>query len=307
MKKSVFIIGAGGMVGATIAQSLAINEIVSDIVLIDVATDLVVGQAMDISHATAFTDGVRVRVGDYNEIQDDDIVIITCGIAQKPDQSRLELVHTNVKIMKDVVGKVTAHGSNVYIIVVSNPVDILTKVALEVSGLPKERVFGTGTTLDTARLRVMLAHLLNVSQREVMAFVLGEHGDSSFAAMSNASIGGIPLASYPGVKMESLATIEADIRAAAYKIIEAKNSTYYGIGHVATRIVKALLNDASTILPICMLAEGEYGLENVVIGLPCTINSRGVSIVDGYPLDDDEKSKLLHSMDVLKEAYATIG
>lgn len=301
-QRSVFIIGGGGMVGATAAQALAIKEIVHDIVLVDVAEDLVQGQAMDINHATAYTSGVRVRVGDYDEIKENDIVVIASGAAQKPGQTRLELADINVAITRDVVRKVMAQGKPVYILMVANPVDVLTYVALKESGLPKERVFGSGTSLDTARLRVAIADEAGVSQSHVHAYVLGEHGDSSFPALSNATISGIGLADFPGIKAELKETIAGDIRQAAYKIIEAKKSTYYGIGNVVAKIVEALLRDTASILPVCSLAEGEYGLQDVVIGLPTKVSSRGVEILDHYPLNEAEMSLLQESAGVVKEA-----
>jgi L-lactate dehydrogenase len=305
-KRTVFIIGAGGMVGATAAQALAIKEIVSDIALIDVAEALVHGQAMDINHATAFTDGVHVRVGEYGEIKEDDIVVITCGIAQKPGQSRRELLAVNAGIITDVVGKVMAQGKPVFILMVANPVDVLTAVALRVSGLPKERVFGTGTTLDSARLCVTLAHHLHVSQQAVQAFILGEHGDSSFPALSNATVDGIPLANFPGFDPAMTEDISDDIRAAAYRIIEAKKSTYYGIGSVVAKIVEALTHDRNNIFPVCSLAEGEYGLHDVVIGLPSLVNHSGVHILDNYPLSDDEQAALARSAAIVQEAARSI-
>ncbi|HSX16518.1 MAG TPA: L-lactate dehydrogenase [Patescibacteria group bacterium] len=306
LKRTVFVIGAGGMVGATAAHALAIKEIASDIALIDVAEDLVRGQAMDINHATAFTNGVRVRVADYSDIKEDDVIVITCGIPQKPGQPRLELLETNARIITDVVGKVMAQGKPVFIIMVANPVDILTQVALNVSGLPKERVFGTGTTLDSARLRVTLAHHLHVSQQVVQAYILGEHGDSSFPALTNVTIGGIPLAKFPGFEPSMIKTIDQDIRAAAYQIIEAKKSTYYGIGHVVAKLVEALAHDRSSIFPVCSLTEGEYGLDNVVIGLPSLVSSRGVQILDNYPLSTAEQKQLKHSAEVIRKAAAGI-
>lgn len=306
-KQTVFIIGAGGMVGATAAQALAIKEVVSNIVLIDVAQDLVHGQAMDINHATAYTNGVHVRAGDYSEIRQDDIVVITCGLAQKPGQTRLELLEVNAGIIRDVVGKVMAQGVPVYILMVANPVDILTQVALETSGLPKERVFGTGTSLDTARLRVALANALHVSQQTIEAYILGEHGDSSFPALSHATVGGVPLRSFPGFNEHMVATIDQDIRDSAYKIIEAKKSTYYGIGHVVAKIVEAMVRDTGSIFPVCSLASGEYGLNDVVIGLPSLVSSRGVRILDAYPLNDAEKQSLLDSAHVIKNAAKSIN
>ena len=306
-KQRVFVIGAGGLVGATAAHALAIKEVVSEIVLIDVAEELVRGQAMDINHATAYTHGVRVRVGDYDEIKEDDIIVITCGIAQKPGQPRLELLEVNAKIVRDVVGKVMAQGKPVFILMVANPVDILTHVALAASGLPKERVFGTGTSLDTARLRVTLAQALHVSQPSVQAYILGEHGDSSFPALSHATVGGVPLAQFPGFKPSMVKTIDADIRAAAYRIIEAKKSTYYGIGHVVAKIVEAMVSDTATIYPVCSLTTGEYGLHDVVIGLPSLVSSAGVHILEDYPLDEAEHRHLRESAAVIAKAAAAVG
>lgn len=300
-KPKVFVVGAGGMVGATAAQALAIKEVVHDIILIDVAADLVHGQAMDISHATAFTGGVHVRTGDYDEIAKDDIIVITCGIAQKPGQSRLELLEINAKIIRDVVGKIMAQNKPVYILMVANPVDILTHVALEASGLPKERVFGTGTTLDTARLRVALAESLGVSQKEVQGYILGEHGDSSFPALSSTTVGGIPLAKFPGFEQKMVDNIDQDIRSSAYKIIETKKSTYYGIGLVVSEIVDAMTKNRASIFPVCTLTQGEYGLKDIVIGLPSMVSNKGVKILDNYPLSEQEKSQLKNSAQILQK------
>lgn len=303
-RPKVFVVGGGGMVGATVAQALAIREAVHDIVLIDVAEELVRGQAMDINHATAYTSGVHVRVGAYDEIEEDDIVVITCGAAQKPGQTRLELLEINAKIIEDVVTKVMAQGRPVYILMVANPVDVLTRIALKVSGLPKERVFGSGTCLDTARLRVALAEQLHVSQQAVEAYILGEHGDSSFAALSHATVGGVPLKDFPGFNSAMVETIEGDIRAAAYQIIAAKRSTYYGIGYVVAKLVEALLHDRASIYPVCSLTAGEYGMHDVVMGLPSLVSSKGVKILDKYPLDTEERQKLQHSAQVLQQAAA---
>lgn len=300
-KRSVFVIGGGGMVGATAAQAIATKEIASDIVLIDVAEDLVRGQAMDINHATAYTNGVHVHVGSYADIQEDDIVVIACGAPQKPGQSRLELIDTNVRIIRGVVGQIMQQGKQVYIVMVTNPVDVLTYIALKESGLPKERVFGTGTMLDTARLRVALANTLQVSQRHIHAFVLGEHGDSSFPALSHASVSGVPLVDFPGFKPEITQTIDEDIRRAAYQIIEAKKSTYYGIGHVVAQVVEALQRETASILPVCSLAEGEYGIDGVVLGLPTLVSTKGVQILDKYPLAAAEQRSLHDSADVIRK------
>jgi L-lactate dehydrogenase len=299
-KPSVFIIGGGGSVGATAAHTMAVKEIASDIVLVDVAEDLVHGQAEDLNHATAYSNGVRVRVGDYSDIKQDDIIVITCGVAQKPGQPRPALLAANVRIIRDVVTKVMAQHKQVFLLMVTNPVDVLTYVALKASGLPKERVFGTGTTLDTARLRVSLANALHVSQRQIQAYVLGEHGDSSFPVLSGITVGGIPLVDFPGFERSMTATIDNDIRAAAYRIIAAKQATYYGIGYAIAQIVDALMCNTASIFPVCSFADGEYGLHDVVIGLPSLVSSRGVSILDGYPLSAEEEGQLLKSAAVIQ-------
>jgi L-lactate dehydrogenase len=302
MHRAAFIVGAGGKVGATAAYAMALKKVVGEIVLIDVAQQLVQGQAMDISHATSFTNGVRVRAGDYADIKPGDIIVITCGIPQKPGQPRLELLEANAAIIRDVVNNIMRVEQDVFIMLVSNPVDVLTHVALEASGLPKERVFGTGTALDTARLRVQLARDLHISQQEVEAYVLGEHGDSSFVARSGARIGGIPLTDFPGFSSKLLGTIDHDIRSAAYQIIETKGNSHFGIGDVVAELVSALQQKQASIFPLSVLTAGEYGLDDVVIGLPALISSKGVTLLDSYPLDKDELGKLHASAGIITTA-----
>lgn len=304
-RPKVFIVGAGGLVGATIAYALAITETARDIRLIDIAEDLVGGQATDISHATSHTGSVQVRVGNYSDIEADDIVVIASGVAQKPGQTRLDLLNTNARIMRDVVQNVIANGKEVFILVVANPVDVLTHVALRESGLPRHRVFGTGTSLDTARLKVMMAEQLEVSPSSIQAYVLGEHGDSSFPALSGASIEGLPLSSFAGGEINA-DTIGEEVRTVVYKIIEAKKSTHFGIGQVVAKIIEAMQHEGGSIFPVCSLATGEYGLQDVVIGLPSVVNMNGVHIVDGYPLNPEEQQSLVRSSEILSESYASI-
>jgi L-lactate dehydrogenase len=305
-KRTVFIVGGGGMVGATTAQVLAVKEIVSDIALIDIDEQVVRGQVMDINHAAAYTKSVHVRMGDYNEIKEDDIVVITSGAALQPGQTRLELLAVNAKITEQVVRNVMRQGKPVFLVMVTNPVDALTYVALKASGLPKERVFGTGTTLDSARLQVVLAHRLHVSQQEVQAYVLGEHGDSSFPALSSACIGGIPLARFPGFQPGMTAGIDQEIRHAAYEIVQAKR-TRYGVGHAVAKIVEALLHDAASIYPVCSLAEGEYGLHDIVLGLPSLVSSQGARIIAHYPLSENEHEQLQNSAKIISGALEKIS
>jgi L-lactate dehydrogenase len=310
LRPKVFVIGAGGMVGATAASALAFKEIAHDIILIDVAEELAHAHATDINHATAYTSGVHVRKGDYNDIEENDIIVITCGVArspERPDQTRRELLGTNVHIIKDVVGKIRAQGKLVTIIVVSNPVDVLTYVAVKESGLPKGRVFGSGTTLDTARLKVTLANALGVSQKDVHGYVLGEHGDSSFPTLSSTTVAGIPVSDFPGFKSAMTDNLDEDIRAAAYRIVAAKTASKYGIGHVVAQLVEALMKRSRTIYPVCSLAEGEYGLHDVVLGLPSVVSADGVKIVDNYPLNAEEKAKLQKSAEIITSAIRSIG
>jgi L-lactate dehydrogenase len=301
-KRRVFIIGGGGMVGATAAHVLASTETVREIVLIDVAAELVRGQASDLNHATAFTSGVRVRVGDYADIGEHDIAVVTSGRPRQPGQTRLELQEANEAIMRDVVGRIMAAQAPAFIVVVANPVDVMTYVAWQTSGLPRQRVIGTGTMLDTARLRVTLAGALGVAQPDVQAYVLGEHGDSSFAALSSANVGGLPLSSLPAYQPELLRTIEADIRRTAADIIAAKRSTYFGIANVVARVVQALNADVPSVLPVSTVLDGPYDLSDVALSVPTLVSDDGARPVDGYPLDAAERSQLHHAAAVIAAA-----
>lgn len=305
-KQKLVIIGGGGMVGATAAYACALRSVVEEIVLIDRNADLVWGQAADINDAMGLDRNVEVRAGDYSDIATDDIVVITAGAPQMPGQTRLELVDINANIMRDIVKNIMAGGAKPYLVIVSNPVDVLTYVALKESGLPKNRVMGTGTTLDTARLKSHLADLLNVNTRDVDAYILGEHGDSSFSTIETAQIGEVPLRDYPGFQEEIVDNIEQKIRDRAYKVIETKKSTYFAIGFVISKIVSALRQSTHTIYPVCSLAEGEYGLDNVVLGLPSAISSDGVKILAGYPLTDREKELLAQSAEVVSEIIRSL-
>jgi len=305
-KQKLVIVGGGGMVGATAAYACALRSVVEEIVLIDRNADLVWGQAADINDAMGLDRNVEVRAGDYSDIATDDIVVITAGAPQQPGQTRLELVGVNANIMRDIVKNIMAGGAKPYLIVVSNPVDVLTYVALKESGLPKARVFGTGTTLDTSRLKSYLADALNVDSKAVDAYILGEHGDSSFSTIETAQVGEVPIREYPGFTDELVDNIEQKIRDRAYRVIDTKKSTYFAIGFVISKIVSALRHSAHTVYPVCSLAEGEYGLDNVVLGLPSAISSDGVNILAGYPLTEREQAALRHSAEVVSEIIRSL-
>ena len=305
-KQKLVIIGAGGMVGATAAYACALRSVVEEIILIDHSPDMAWGQAADINDAMGIDRNVVVRDGTYDDITTDDIVVITAGAPQQPGQTRLELLGVNAGIMKEIIGEVRKNGAEPYIVIVSNPVDVLTYVALKESGLPKNKVFGTGTTLDTSRLKSYLADQLNVTSKEVDAYILGEHGDSSFSTIETAQIGEVPLRDYPGYSDELVDGIEQKIRERAYKVIETKKSTYFAIGFVISKIVSALRQSTHSIYPVCSLVDGEYGLNDVVLGLPSTISRDGVKILAGYPLTEREKQALHHSADIVKHAIASL-
>ena len=300
-KQKLLIVGGGGMVGATAAYACALRSVIEEIVLIDRNEDLAWGQAADINDAMGIDRSVVVRTGNYSDINDDDIVVITAGAPQLPGQTRLELVDVNAKIMRDIVKNIMANGAKPYLVIVSNPVDVLTYVALKESGLPKNRVFGTGTTLDTSRMKSYLADAFNVDSKAVDAYILGEHGDSSFSTIETAQIGEVPIREYPGFTEEMIDGIEQKVRDRAYRVIETKKSTYFAIGFVVSKIVSALRKSTHTVYPVCSLAEGEYGLNNVVLGLPSTISSDGVKILAGYPLTEREKELLNKSAGIIAE------
>ncbi len=307
MAQKVFIVGAAGMIGASAAYAMTLKEAAAEIVLIDIHEDVAAGQAMDITDAAAFTDGVVVRTGSYSEIDTDDIVVISGGAAQKPGQTRLELLGVNAGIIRDVVGKVMTNGKQIYLVLVTNPVDVLTYEALKASGLPKNRVFGTGTTLDSARLRAVIAEKLGVRSDEVDAFTLGEHGDSSFTALLSASVGSIPLHAFPGYTDDMIGTLDEEVSQKAYHIINTKKSTYYGIGQVIAEIVAALQRPQPSIFPVCSLLEGEYGLHDVVVSVPSLVSVDGVKIIDGYRLSDGEMQKLQKSAGVVRTSIFEIS
>lgn len=307
MEKQKAVIVGCGMVGSTAAYTLAIGHIVEEIVLIDRTEEKAWGQAADINDAMGFESGVTVRSGNFSDIATNDIVVITAGSPQQPNQTRLELASINAEIVRTAVNKIMAGGAEPFIIIVTNPVDAMTYVALETSGLLKNRVFGTGTTLDTSRLKSMIADQLDVNSREVDAYILGEHGDSSFSTIETAQVGEVPIREYPGFQEEMLQDVEQKIRDRAYRIIDSKQSTYYGISQVIAKIVGALRLSSRSVFPVCSLVEGEYGLNNVVLGLPSIVSSDGVHILAGYPMTERQQAALQLSAEVVHEAINSLS
>ena len=314
MKKKVTIIGAGS-VGATTAFALLARNAASEVVLIDINTDKALGEALDIKQATPFIDNCDIYAGSYCDAVDSDVVVITSGVGRKPGQTRLELVQTNVGIIQKISTEITKYAPNAIYILVANPVDILTYAFLKYTGLPKNQVLGTGTVLDTIRLRTRLAEIYNVNKQQVHANILGEHGDTSFAAWSTATIAGIPVDEYNA----SIATpynipteykredVENYVRKSGGKIISRKGCTVYGIGMSTTHIIKTLSGSAETAMTVSSLHDGEYGISDVCLSSLSLVDFTGVRSIITQKLTDDELQKLYASAQALKEVIKSAG
>ena len=302
--KKVVLVGAG-FVGMSMAYSLLNQGGVDELVLIDVNKDKTVGEEMDLSHGLPYApQKMKIKAGDYNECKDANIVVITAGLAQKPGQSRLELAVANAKIMKEITQNVMENGFNGVFIVASNPVDIMSYVVAEVSRMPKSRVIGSGTVLDTARLRYLIADYLKVSSKNVHAYILGEHGDSSLVPWEHCYVGCkkiIDIMKDNNHPMEDLKKIHDGVWQAAYEIIEKKKATYYGIGMALNRLVKAVLNDENSILTVSTYQNNEYGQQGMYIGVPAIINKNGVREILQLQLNDEDQAKFNHSCEIMKE------
>ena len=297
--RKVAIIGVGN-VGATTAYALAQSGLFSEMVLIDIDQKRTAGEAEDLSHAIPFLSPIEIYAGDYRDLSDAAIIVITAGAAQKGAQTRLDLIHGNLPIFKHIIGDICRYNTEAILLVVTNPVDILTEITRRLSGFPAHRVIGSGTVLDTARLKFLLGKRLSVDMRQVHAFIIGEHGDSELPVFSSANISGLDLAHFCGE--ERGACSDADLenlfirtRDAAYSIIRAKGSTYYGIAEATRRIVTAICRDESAILPVSVAPEGAYGLSDISISLPAILGREGVKRVLQMPLSDEEWGMLRRS------------
>ena len=303
-KRKVVLVGAG-FVGMSMAYSLLNQGGVEELVLIDVNKDKTIGEEMDLSDGLPYAPHkMKIKAGDYSECKDANIVVITAGLAQKPGQTRLELAVVNAKIMKEITQNVMANGFSGVFIVASNPVDLMSYVVAEVSGMPKSKVIGSGTVLDTARLRYLIAEYLQVSSKNVHAYILGEHGDSSLVPWDHCYVGCkkmIDIMKDNNHPMEDLKKIHDVVWQAAYKIIEKKKATYYGIGMALNRLVHAVLNDENSILTVSTYQNNEYGQEGMYIGVPAIINKDGVKEILELKLNDEDQAKFNHSCEIMKE------
>ena len=303
-KRKVVLVGAG-FVGMSMAYSLLNQGGVEELVLIDVNKDKTIGEEMDLSDGLPYAPHkMKIKAGDYSECKDANIVVITAGLAQKPGQTRLELAVVNAKIMKEITQNVMANGFSGVFIIASNPVDLMSYVVAEVSGMPAGRVIGSGTMLDTARLRYLIAEYLQVSSKNVHAYILGEHGDSSLVPWDHCYVGCkkmIDIMKDNNHPMEDLKKIHDGVWQAAYKIIEKKKATYYGIGMALNRLVHAVLNDENAILTVSTYQNNEYGQEGMYIGVPAIINKDGVKEILELKLNDEDQAKFNYSCEIMKE------
>lgn len=310
-KRKVVLVGTG-FVGMSMAYSILNQGCgVNELVLIDVLKDKAIGEAMDLCHGLPCSpNNMKVKAGDYDECKDADIVVITAGLNQKPNQTRLELSEANAKIMKDITLQVVNSGFNGIFLIASNPVDLMTKVVQQVSGFKPSRVIGSGTALDTARLRFLIGEYLNVSNKNVHAYIMGEHGDSSFVPWEHSYVGCKKIKDILKDANKPLADLDKiylEVRDAAYEIIEKKKATYYGIGLGLTRIVKTILNDTNEILTVSSYLNGEYGQKDIYIGVPTVINSEGARELLELDLFKEDQERLENSCKVLRENMKVIN
>lgn len=300
-----------GFVGSSAAFALMQSGIFSEMVMIDVDRARAEGEAMDISHGLPFARPVQIYAGDYDDIVDAGVIIITAGANQKPDETRLDLIHKNVDIFKHIIPEIAKRGCEGILLIVSNPVDILTYTAIRLSGFPENRVIGSGTVLDTARLKYLIGEHLRVDNRSVHAFIIGEHGDSELAAWSNANVSGVRLRDFCEMRghffhEESEDRIYGEVRDSAYEIIERKQATYYGIAMAVRRICECIIRDEKSILPVSSMMHGVCGIHDVVLSMPAIVGKDGVEDVIPISLDAEEQELLEKSAQTLKEISGSL-
>ena len=296
------VIGCG-FVGSATAFTLMQSRLFSEMVLLDANEEKADGEAKDIAHGVPFAGQMKIYAGNYDDVADAAIIIVTAGANQKPDETRLDLVHKNVAIYKSIIPEIASRDYQGILLVVSNPVDILTYTAIKLSGLPENRVIGSGTVLDTARLKYALGEHLSVDSRSVHSFIIGEHGDSEIAAWSSTNVSGIPLNDFCEMRGHfnheaSMEEIANRVKNSAYEIIAKKHATYYGIAMSVKRICECIMRDEKSILPIM---HGEYGIENIALSMPAIVGANGVETHVPISLNEEEAQKLKESADALKK------
>lgn len=303
--RKVAIVGCG-FVGSASAFALMQSGLFTEMVLIDVDRDRAEGEALDIAHGMPFATPMNIYAGGYDDVADAGIAVITAGANQKPGETRLDLVHKNVEIFKTIIPEIARRDYQGILLIVSNPVDILTYVALKLSGLPAERVIGSGTVLDTARFKYALGEHLGVDPRNVHARIIGEHGDSEIAAWSLANVSGIPVDTFSAMRglsdhAQNMERIAEDVKNAAYEIIKKKKATYYGIAMTVKRICEAIVRDEKPILPVSNYLDGDYGLDDIVLSMPAVVGKGGIEYKVPIPISYSERNQLQQSAATLKQ------
>jgi len=312
LKPKIAIIGAGN-VGSTFAFSLMISGLAREIVLVDKNESLAKGECMDLNHGASFSHPTKIFAGGLESCEDADIVVITAGAKQKPGQSRTDLVEANVAIFKDIIPAISKHAGNAILLVVTNPVDILTYVTLKLSGLSPSRVIGSGTVLDTARLKYMISEYCNIDPTNIHAYIIGEHGDSELPVWSNATIGGMAIETYCseyarlGNAKNDLADIFLNVKNAAYKIIQAKGATNYSIALSLVKITRSILRNENSIMPVSTLITDYCGISDVCISIPSIVNIKGVEHYLKLNLSNEERELFIHSATMLKGIIKLTG
>ena len=309
MRKAVMV--GCGFVGSASVFALMQSGLFSEIALIDANREKAEGEAMDISHGIPFASQMRIYAGDYDDVKDAGIVIVTAGANQQPGETRLDLVQKNVGIMKKIIPEISSHNFDGILLIVANPVDILTKVALELSGLPENHVIGSGTVLDTARLKYRLSEHLGVDSKSIHAFIIGEHGDSEIAAFSSANVSGVPLSNFCEMRghfqhKEAEDEIAQKVKDSAYEIIQRKRATYFGVAMAVKRICEVIVRDEKAILPVSTSMHGSYGIKDVVLSMPCIVGADGIEAQVPIVLNDEETKKLQDSAKILRETLDTL-
>ena len=299
------VIGCG-FVGAASAFALMESGLFSEMVLIDANKEKAEGEALDISHGLPFAKPMQIYAGDYKDLSDAYVIVVTAGAGQKPGETRLDLVKKNVGIFKSIIPQIAAVNKDAIMLIVANPVDVLTYAAQKLSGYPENRVFGSGTTLDTARFKYLLGQHLEVDSRSVHAFIIGEHGDSEIAAWSSANVSGIPIHEFCEMRghfehEKAMKEIAESVKNSAYEIIEKKGATYYGIAMSVRRICEAIVRDEKTILPISSLQHDNHGISDVAMSMPAIVGKNGVEGTVPINLNEEEEKLLKASADTLKK------
>ena len=310
--RKVVIVGAGA-VGSTFAYALAQSGVADEIVLSDLNENLVQGQVLDLAHGLPFYPNVKINVGTPQDYRDAHVIVITAGSKQRPGESRLALLQRNACIIESMMDEIVQQGSQAVVVIVSNPVDVLTYVAQNYVKWPRGRVIGSGTELDSARFRYLLSQHCGVNVRNVHAYILGEHGDSQFAAWSLSHIAGMRFEDYCQMCggcndwQEERKKIEEDVRSSAYHIIDYKGATYYAVGQALVRIVSAIVRNEKSVLTVSTMLEGEFGLSGICLGIPAIVGEAGVDRLLDIELPPEELALLERSAGVLKEAIAHLG